>query len=65
MIDELGLKGHAVGDARVSERHANFFVNAGHATAADMLALIDDVRRRVRDHYGVELEEEVIVWKES
>ena len=65
MIDELGLKGHSVGDARVSDRHANFFVNAGHATAADMLALIADVRRRVRERYGVELEEEVIVWKES
>jgi UDP-N-acetylmuramate dehydrogenase len=65
MIDELGLKGHAVGDARVSDRHANFFVNAGHASAADMLALISDVRQRVRERYGVELEEEVIVWKES
>lgn len=64
MIDELGLKGHSVGDARVSDRHANFFINAGHASAADMLALIADVRRRVRDRYGVELEEEVIVWKE-
>ena len=63
MIDELGLKGHHVGDARVSERHANFFVNAGHASAADMLKLIDDVRSRVRERYGVELEEEVIVWK--
>jgi UDP-N-acetylmuramate dehydrogenase len=65
MIDELGLKGYSVGDARVSDRHANFFVNAGRATAADMLALIADVRNRVRDRYGVELEEEVIVWKES
>ena len=65
MIDELGLKGHSVGDARVSDRHANFFVNAGHATAADMLALIADVRNRVRERYGVELEEEVIVWKPS
>lgn len=63
MIDELGLKGHSVGDARVSDRHANFFINAGHATAADMLALISDVRQRVRERYGVELEEEVIVWK--
>src|ERR1700676_2799624 len=63
IIDELGLKGHSVGDARVSDRHANFFINAGHASAADMLALIADVRRRVRDRYGVELEEEVIVWK--
>ncbi len=63
MIDELGLKGHHVGDARVSDRHANFFINAGHASAADMLKLIDDVRSRVRERYGVELEEEVIVWK--
>ncbi len=62
MIDELGLKGHAVGDARVSDRHANFFVNAGHATAADMLALIADVRERVRQAYGFELENEVIIW---
>ncbi len=65
MIDELGLKGHSVGDARVSDRHANFFVNAGHATAADMLALIADVRGRVREKFGVELEEEVIIWKET
>jgi len=63
MIDELGLKGHSVGDARVSDRHANFFINAGHASQADMLALIADVRERVRDRYRVELEEEVIVWK--
>lgn len=62
MIDQLGLKGHHVGDARVSDRHANFFVNAGHTTAADMLSLIADVRERVRRAYGVELEEEVIVW---
>ncbi len=64
MIDELSLKGHSVGDARVSDRHANFFINAGHASSADMLALIADVRERVRRAYGMELEEEVIVWKE-
>ncbi|MGH9713246.1 MAG: UDP-N-acetylmuramate dehydrogenase [Candidatus Acidiferrales bacterium] len=63
MIDELKLKGHRVGDAMVSDRHANFFVNAGDATCADMLRLIDDVRERVRAAYGVELENEVIVWK--
>ena len=63
MIDELGLKGHHVGDARVSDRHANFFVNAGQAGAADMLALIADVGERVRTHFGVELENEVIIWK--
>jgi len=44
MIDELGLKGHRVGDAMVSDRHANFFVNAGQASCADMLKLMDEVR---------------------
>jgi UDP-N-acetylmuramate dehydrogenase len=62
MIDELGLKGLSRGDARVSERHANFFVNTGQASAADMLALIDDVRERVQRAYGVTLENEVVVW---
>jgi UDP-N-acetylmuramate dehydrogenase len=63
MIDELGLKGFSVGGARVSDRHANFFVNAGGASAADMLNLISEVRERVRQSSGVTLEEEVIVWK--
>ncbi len=62
MIDELGLKGLSVGGARVSDRHANFFVNAGRASAADMLALISDVSERVRQVYGVTLENEVVVW---
>jgi UDP-N-acetylmuramate dehydrogenase len=62
MIDELGLKGHSVGDARVSDRHANFFVNAGKASAKDMLVLIADVRERVQKAFGVELENEVVVW---
>jgi len=62
MIDELGLKGFSVGDARVSDRHANFFVNAGKASAKDMLSLIADVRERVEKAYGVKLENEVVVW---
>jgi UDP-N-acetylmuramate dehydrogenase len=62
MIDELGLKGFSVGDARVSDRHANFFVNTGQASATDMLVLIADVRERVRGAYGVTLENEVVVW---
>ncbi|HEV2196089.1 MAG TPA: UDP-N-acetylmuramate dehydrogenase [Candidatus Acidoferrum sp.] len=62
MIDELGLKGLSVGDARVSDRHANFFVNAGRASARDMQALIADVRERVQKAYGVALENEVVVW---
>jgi UDP-N-acetylmuramate dehydrogenase len=64
MIDELGLKGLSVGDARVSDRHANFFVNAGRASASDMLVLIADVRTRVEKAYGVRLENEVVVWSE-
>ena len=62
MIDELGLKGLSVGDARVSDRHANFFVNAGKASAKDMLALIADVRERARSAFSVELEHEVVIW---
>ncbi len=62
MIDELGLKGLSVGDARVSDRHANFFINAGRASAKDMLSLIADVRGRVENAFGVKLEHEVVVW---
>jgi UDP-N-acetylmuramate dehydrogenase len=63
MIDELGLKGFRVGDAMVSDRHANFFVNAGAATCAEMLQLIEIVREKVHSAFGVALEEEVIIWK--
>ena len=62
MIDELGLKGFNVGDARISDRHANFFVNAGKASAKDMLSLIAEVRERVEKIYGAKLENEVVVW---
>jgi UDP-N-acetylmuramate dehydrogenase len=62
MIDELGLKGLSRGDARVSDRHANFFVNAGKASAKDMLALIADVRERVHSAFHLELEHEVVIW---
>lgn len=63
MIDELGLKGHRVGGAVVSERHGNFFVNRFQATAADLLRLIEYVKERIRAAYGYELEEEVIIWR--
>jgi UDP-N-acetylmuramate dehydrogenase len=62
MIDELGLKGLSRGDARVSDRHANFFVNAGKASAKDMLALVADVRERVHSAFKVELQHEVVIW---
>lgn len=63
MIDEQGLKGARVGGAVVSERHANFIVNRYNAKAADILKLMDLIRERVREAYNVELEEEVIVWR--
>ena len=63
MIDDLGLKGHRLGDAMVSDRHANFFVNTGNATCSDMMKLIDEVRERVRGAFGVDLENEVISWQ--
>ncbi len=64
MIDELGLKGHRVGDARVSDRHANFFINSGAASCGDMLRLVEYVRGRVREAYGAELENEVYFWND-
>jgi UDP-N-acetylmuramate dehydrogenase len=62
MIDALGLKGLQVGDARVSDKHANFFVNAGAASSKDMHALIDEVRERVHKAFHIEMENEVVFW---
>ncbi len=59
LIEAAGLKGLQVGQAKVSEMHANFIVNLGGATAADILALIDLVRTRVRAHTGIDLDPEV------
>jgi len=60
LIEQCGLKGHAIGGARVSEKHANFIVNAeGRATAADIEALIEHVGSVVADRTGVRLEAEV------
>lgn len=65
LIDEAGLKGYRLGGAQVSEKHANFLVNAGDATAADILALIDHVRQVIFEKYGVMLEPEVKIWGEK
>jgi UDP-N-acetylmuramate dehydrogenase len=59
MVEELGLKGYRIGDAQVSEKHAGFIINRGEATARDVLALIDHVRKRVKATYDVWLETEV------
>ena len=59
MLEECGLKGHAIGGALISPKHANFIENAGDATTADALALMAEARRRAREQFGVELEHEV------
>ena len=58
LIEDAGLKGARMGAAVVSSLHANFFINEGGATARDMLALVDHVKRTVKERFGVELEEE-------
>lgn len=63
LIDEAGLKGYRVGDALVSERHANFIVNAGRATCADVLAVIDHVRKVVDQRFDVSLDLEIKLWQ--
>jgi UDP-N-acetylmuramate dehydrogenase len=62
MLELCGLKGHRIGGAVISPRHANFIENADGATSADCLALIREARRRAREEYGVELEHEVVLW---
>jgi UDP-N-acetylmuramate dehydrogenase len=59
MLEACGLKGHRIGGAQVSPRHANFIENAGGASSADAVALMVEGRRRAYDEYGVELEHEV------
>jgi UDP-N-acetylmuramate dehydrogenase len=63
LIDEAGLKGLARGGARVSEQHANFVVTEPGATAADVIAVLEEVRRRVFDDAGIELEREIDLWR--
>ena len=58
-IEECGLKGHRIGGAVISPRHANFIENADSAMSADCLALMAEARRRVHERFGVELEHEV------
>ena len=60
LVDRAGLKGEARGDARVSQAHANFIVNEGRATAADIRVLIDLCRSRVRERFGITLREEIV-----
>lgn len=61
MLELCGLKGHRIGGAVVSPKHANFIENAGGATSADCLALMEEARRRAREEFGVVLEREVVL----
>ncbi|GFM28535.1 UDP-N-acetylenolpyruvoylglucosamine reductase [Novosphingobium sp. PY1] len=59
LVDQAGCRGLQVGGAQVSEKHTNFLINTGGATSADIEALGEEVRRRVRENSGVELEWEI------
>jgi len=61
MLELCGLKGHRIGGAVISPKHANFIENAGQATSADCLALMREARRRAREQFGVVLEREVVL----
>ncbi len=62
LLDICGLKGLRIGGAQVSERHANFVVNSGNATAREILELIERMKETVRRRFGIELELEVRHW---
>lgn len=59
LIEDAGLRGYRVGDAQVSEKHCGFVVNRGKATSAEVLQLIEDVQKEVKEQFGVQLEPEV------
>lgn len=61
-IEKAGLKGFRIGGACVSEKHGNFIINLGHATAKDIKALIDKIKKEVYEMFGVNLVEEVELW---
>jgi UDP-N-acetylenolpyruvoylglucosamine reductase len=60
MLETCGLKGHRIGGAQISPRHANFIENADGARSQDAIALMAEARRRAGEEYGVELEHEVV-----
>ena len=55
LIEDLGLKGYSIGDAKISEKHANFIINIGNATGEDIKALIDFVKDKVKEKYNIGL----------
>lgn len=61
LIDKIGLKGFRIGDAQISDKHANFIVNVGCATSEDWLAVMQETRKRVRLQFGVRLYPEIFL----
>ncbi len=61
MVEELGLKGYKIGQAQISEKHGNFIVNLGKAKASDVKELIALVKTKVKEKFGVDLEEEIMI----
>lgn len=61
-IESLGFKGMRIGDAMISYKHANTIINLGRAKSKDVMELIDIVRTRVKEVYGINLEPEIIFW---
>ena len=59
LVQDSGMKGYRVGDAMVSEKHSGFVINCGNATAADVIQVIKDVKAKVKEDFGVDLEPEV------
>ena len=59
LIDDAGLKGFSVGGAQLSEKHAGFVINRGNATAADVLALVDEIKKRIFEINGINIECEI------
>ena len=62
LIDSLGLKGYSIGDAMISDIHANFLINRGNASFSDFVDLILFVRNKVKEAYGIDLQKEVRIW---
>ncbi len=62
LIEEIGYKGKSVGGAKVSEKHANFIINAGNATGEDIEKLINEIKEKVKEKYNIELkcEQEIV-----
>lgn len=56
LIDDLGLKGYAIGGAEISEKHANFIINKNNALASDINKLMMYVKEKIKENYGIDLE---------